>query len=129
MPRKCRALAFTAGDSSSARANLTAFSDAMFGANGGPGFVTLLGDVSRDDLADLLSLKVNAIRDSLKEVEAGPTLDKQILAVDKAQCVDTASPAPACKLYFQLKDLMAFWKSDVLAALDLQQPKVEADGD
>lgn len=110
-------------------ANFNAFNDAMFGADGGVGFVALLRGVSRDDLADLLTLKVKGIRESLMELEAGPTLDKQVLAVDKASCVDMASPAPSCKVFFQLKDLMAFWKSDVLAALDLQQPKAELDGD
>lgn len=110
-------------------ANIQAFGDAVFGAHGGSGFVELLRSISRDDLADSLSSKMHTILDSYKAVERGPSLDQQVLEVDKSNCLDTTSPAPTCRLFFEIKDLMAFWKSDVLAALDLQQPKSEVDGD
>jgi hypothetical protein len=111
------------------RANLDSFMIAMFGENGQPGFSDLLKGVNRHDLAQSLRTQIEAIDASLKEVENGPALDQQILSFDKALCVDETTSVPSCRLFFQVKNFMMFWKSDVLSALDLQQPKSEADGD
>jgi hypothetical protein len=108
------------------RANLEAFKDATVT---GVGFVELLKGVGRADLAEGLAARVHRLDETLAEIEKGPALDLQVASVNKAACADETSASPVCRMYFEMKETMAFWKSEVLSALDLQQPKAESDGD
>lgn len=109
------------------RQNLEAFRDAAVGPSG---FADQLIEVGRPELAVTLRERVASIDAALADLEAtGETLDQRVLKLDKALCVDASSPEPACRGFFALRDLMSFWKSEVLSALDLQQPRNESDGD
>jgi|GEM_PF-4692812 len=112
----------------SLRANFEAFRAGIVGTDG-PGFLALVRDVGRADLAQTMENLVVEMDSTLKEIEAGGDLRAQVVAADKAQCTDVNSPVPVCRLYFLYKSFSTLYRSDFATALNLNPPRTEADND
>lgn len=110
------------------RQNFEAFRAGMIGV-GGPGFLSLVRDVGRGDLADSMTAQIEQIDATLKEVEQLGDFKQQVLNMDKAQCQNAESSVPVCRLYFQWKNFSATYRSDFMTALNLNPPRTDADND
>ena len=112
----------------SLRANFEAFRAGMLGEQG-PGFLTLVREVGRGELADNMQSLVEGMAASLAAVEDLGDLRAQVAAVDKAQCLNVDSPLPICRLFFQWKAFSTLYRTDFMTALNLNPPRTEADND
>ncbi len=110
------------------RENFEALRAGLVGQHG-PGFLNLVREVGRADLADSMQAMITGMDETLKQVEASGDLQAQVLAMDKAQCADVTSPVPLCRLYFQIKAFSTVYRSDFMTALNLNPPRTEADND
>jgi len=111
------------------RANYDAFRAAMNGGEHGPGFLALVEEVGRADLAASMRGMIEDMEPTLREVETAGPLQQQVLSMDKAQCTGTGSPSPVCRLFYQWKAFAPVYRSDFMTALNLNPPSTEADND
>lgn len=110
------------------RANYDAFRAGLVGTHG-PGFLTLVNQVGKAELAQTMTAIIDGMDADLKEVEASGTLYDQVLAVDRSQCSNVNSPYAVCRLFFRYKEFSALYRSDFMTALNLNPPRTEADND
>jgi hypothetical protein len=110
------------------RANFEALRAAMVGS-GGPGFLHLVREVGRADVASNMEKMIFGMETALKDMEAGGDLRSQVLAANKAQCSDVNSPVPVCRLFWYYKDFSVIYRSDFATALNLNPPRNETDND
>jgi hypothetical protein len=112
------------------RANFEALRAGMSGgANGSVGFLAVVREVGRGELAANMQSLIDQMDATLKEIEAAGDLRAQVVAADKTRCLDENSPVPLCRLYFQLKNFSTLYRTDFMTALNLNPPRTEADND
>ncbi len=112
----------------SLRANLDGLRAGFEGFKG-PGFKDLLSAVGRGPLAQQMSIWLEQMDASIKEIEAQGPLRDQVASTDKTICIDASSPSAVCRLYFQSAGFLALFKADFMSALNLQPPRTDADND
>lgn len=110
------------------RANFEALRAAMVGVHG-PGFLNLVREVGRPDVAATMENMINGMELALKDVEAAGDLKAQVMSADKAQCNDVSSPVPVCRLFWYYKNFSVVFRTDFATALNLNPPRNETDND
>jgi hypothetical protein len=110
------------------RANFEALRDGMIGTQG-PGFLNLVREVGRADVANNMENIIQGMELALKDVELAGDLTAQLMSADKAQCNDVSSPVPLCRLFWHYKNFSVIFRSDFATALNLNPPRSETDND
>ena len=110
------------------RANFEALRTAMIGTNG-LGFLSLVREVGRPDVATTMESMINGMELAMKDVEAAGDLTAQVMSADKAQCSDVNSPTPLCRLFWHYKNFSVIFRTDFATALNINPPRNETDND
>ncbi|HMN69025.1 MAG TPA: imelysin family protein [Bdellovibrionales bacterium] len=112
------------------RENIASFSLAMVGGDQQPGFLTLVEERGRADLAQTLRARIGNMNQTLAELMlTRKSLRELVVDADKSRCADVASPNALCRLYFEVAETMKIYKSDFMTVMNLAMPEGETDND